>query len=419
MEEEHLMTSSCAGKKILVVTQHFYPETFRVNDIVEGFIEDGASVDVLCGIPNYPSGEWAEGYGYCGHRCDDYHGASVFRSGEIRRKGNTSARIFLNYISWPITASFKALRLKNNYDVVFCYNTSPILMIIPARFAAWRNKCPLVTYVLDIWPENLYTVLNVQNSFLRAFAKSFCDKQYAACNKLIALSDSLADNLFHRIKPLNPDVSISVIPQHCEEVYEQKSVSQELRSQFGSQCVFLFAGSITPAQGLDTVVEAFSYAIKNSSVEMKLLILGDGMSRAELQKTVANKGLSESILFVGRVDPEVVPMYSDIATAMIAPFADNPELELTIPAKISSCMASSKPILAVMRGEGANAVRSARCGFVSNPSDASALASNMVKIASMNKDAIEALGSNAFNYYREHFSRLVCLDKIKQVLFSI
>lgn len=112
-------------------------------------------------------------------------------------------------------------------------------MIIPARFAAWRNKCPLVTYVLDIWPENLYTVLNVQNSFLRAFAKSFCDKQYAACNKLIALSDSLADNLFHRIKPLNPDISISVIPQHCEEVYEQKSVSQELRSQFGSQCVFL------------------------------------------------------------------------------------------------------------------------------------------------------------------------------------
>ena len=152
---------------------------------------------------------------------------------------------------------------------------------------------------------------------------------------------------------------------------------------------------------------------------MKLLILGDGMSRAELQKLVSSKGLDSSVLFLGRVDPEVVPMYSDIATAMIAPFADNPELELTIPAKISSCMASSKPILAVMRGEGANAVRFARCGFVSNPSDVNALANNMVKIASMNKDAIEALGSNGFNYYREHFSRLVCLDKIKQVLFSI
>lgn len=412
------MACSCAGKKILVVTQHFYPETFRVNDIVKGFIEDGASVDVLCGIPNYPSGEWTDGYGYCGHRSDNFHGASVFRSGEIRRKGNTSIRIFLNYISWPITASLKALRLKNNYDVVFCYNTSPILMVIPARVSAWRNKCPLVTYVLDIWPENLYTVLNVQSSLVRAFAKSFCDKQYAACNKLIALSDSLADNLFRRIKPLNPDASISVIPQHCEEIYERKSVSSELRSQFGGQCIFLFAGSITPAQGLDTVIEAFSRAVTNSSVEMKLLILGDGMSRAELQKAVANKGLSESILFIGRVDPEVVPMYSDIATAMIAPFADNPELELTIPAKISSCMASSKPILAVMRGEGANAVRSARCGFVSSPSDVNALANNMIKIASMNIDEIASLGANGFDYYREHFSRAVCLDKIEKALFD-
>ena len=418
MEEDRLMACSCAGKKILVVTQHFYPETFRVNDIVKGFIEDGASVDVLCGIPNYPSGEWAEGYGYFGHRYDDYHGASVFRSGEIRRKGNTSIRIFLNYISWPITASLKALRLKNNYDVVFCYNTSPILMVIPARVSAWRNKCPLVTYVLDIWPENLYTVLDVQSSLMRAFAKSFCDKQYAACNKLIALSDSLADNLFRRIKPLNSDASISVIPQHCEEIYERKSVSSDLRSQFGGQCIFLFAGSITPAQGLDTVIEAFSRAVTNSSVEMKLLILGDGMSRAELQKTVANKGLGESILFVGRVDPEVVPMYSDIATAMVAPFADNPELELTIPAKISSCMASSKPILAVMRGEGADAVRSARCGFVSNPSDVNALANNMIKIASMNKDDIASLGANGFDYYREHFSRAVCLDKIEKALFD-
>lgn len=412
------MACSCAGKKILVVTQHFYPETFRVNDIVKGFIEDGASVDVLCGIPNYPSGEWTDGYGYCGHRSDNFHGASVFRSGEIRRKGNTSIRIFLNYISWPITASLKALRLKNNYDVVFCYNTSPILMVIPARVSAWRNKCPLVTYVLDIWPENLYTVLNVQSSLVRAFAKSFCDKQYAACNKLIALSDSLADNLFRRIKPLNSDASISVIPQHCEEIYERKSVSSELRSQFVGQCIFLFAGSITPAQGLDTVIEAFSRAVINSSVEMKLLILGDGMSKAELQKTVANKGLSEFILFIGRVDPEVVPMYSDIATAMIAPFADNPELELTIPAKISSCMASSKPILAVMRGEGANAVRSARCGFVSSPSDVNALANNMIKIASMNKDEIASLGANGFDYYREHFSRAVCLDKIEKALFD-
>ena len=94
MEEEHLMTSSCAGKKNTCRDAAFLPGDFRISDIVDGFIEDGASVDVLCGIPNYPSGEWAEGYGYCGHRHDDYHGASVFRSGENTPKGKTLRSAF-------------------------------------------------------------------------------------------------------------------------------------------------------------------------------------------------------------------------------------------------------------------------------------------------------------------------------------
>ena len=48
--------------RILVVTQHFWPENFRINDIVEGFVQDGLAVDVLCGLPNYPHGEWFDGY---------------------------------------------------------------------------------------------------------------------------------------------------------------------------------------------------------------------------------------------------------------------------------------------------------------------------------------------------------------------
>ena len=42
------------GKKLLIVTQHFWPEAFRVNDLAAGFVERGWQVDVLCGLPNYP-----------------------------------------------------------------------------------------------------------------------------------------------------------------------------------------------------------------------------------------------------------------------------------------------------------------------------------------------------------------------------
>ena len=96
--------------RILVVTQHFWPENFRINDIVEGFVQDGLAVDVLCGLPNYPHGEWFDGYSADGPFEEVYKGARVFRAREIPRKGNTGKTIFLNYVSWPLYAA-AALKL--------------------------------------------------------------------------------------------------------------------------------------------------------------------------------------------------------------------------------------------------------------------------------------------------------------------
>ena len=64
-------------KRILVVSQHFWPEPFRINDIVEGFVQQDIQVDVLCGLPNYPKGEWFEGYRYTTPRRQQYKGAQV------------------------------------------------------------------------------------------------------------------------------------------------------------------------------------------------------------------------------------------------------------------------------------------------------------------------------------------------------
>ena len=106
-------------KRILVVTQHFWPENFRINDIVEGFVQDGLSVDVRCGLPNYPKGEWFDGYSENGPWEQTYQGAGVYRAKEIPRKGNTGLRIFLNYVSWPWYAAKELHRLPGGYDAVF------------------------------------------------------------------------------------------------------------------------------------------------------------------------------------------------------------------------------------------------------------------------------------------------------------
>ena len=148
--------------RILVVTQHFWPENFRINDIVEGFVQDGLDVDVLCGLPNYPKGEWFPGYSADGPFEETYKGAHIFRAWEIPRKGNTGKTIFLNYVSWPLYAAGALNRLPGGYDAVFCFNTSPVLMCWPAIRYAKKHHIPFTNYVLDLWPENLYSVLPVK-----------------------------------------------------------------------------------------------------------------------------------------------------------------------------------------------------------------------------------------------------------------
>ena len=178
-------------KRILVVTQHFWPENFRINDIVEGFLDDGLEVDVLCGLPNYPKGEWFDGYGPNGPFEEYFRTAQVFRAREIPRRGNTSVNIFLNYVSWPLYAAGNLHRLPGGYDAVFCFNTSPVLMCWPAIRYAKRHHIPLTNYVLDIWPENLYSVLPVRNKLLRGIAQGVSDWLYKRCDRLIAMSDLL------------------------------------------------------------------------------------------------------------------------------------------------------------------------------------------------------------------------------------
>ena len=180
------MCALCPLKKRFLLLRSISGRNFRINDIVEGFLQDGIAVDVLCGLPNYPKGEWFPGYSAAGPFEEEWHGARLYRCKEVPRRGNTSVNIFLNYVSWPWYAAHALHRLPGGYDAVFCFNTSPVLMCWPAIRYAKKHHIPFTNYVLDIWPENLYSVLNVKNKALRAIAQDVSDALYKKADRLIA-----------------------------------------------------------------------------------------------------------------------------------------------------------------------------------------------------------------------------------------
>lgn len=402
-------------KKILVVTQHFWPENFRINDIVEGFLQDGIAVDVLCGLPNYPKGEWFPGYSAAGPFEEEWHGARLYRCKEVPRRGNTSVNIFLNYVSWPWYAAHALHRLPGGYDAVFCFNTSPVLMCWPAIRYAKKHHISFTNYVLDIWPENLYSVLNVKNKALRAIAQGVSDALYKKADRLIAMSEPLQQRLCQRTGM--PPQKIAVIPQYCEDFYAVPQPDAALQAQFGGRFNLVFTGTFTPAQSLETVITAVQDARSRGADMLHLLLVGDGMSRAALEAKVKDLHAEDAVTFYGSVPATDIPKFTALADALIVCLSDSPDLGLTVPAKVASYMAAGKPVLASMDGAG-NAAVAAAGGLSSPACDAAALADNLLALTRMDAAQRAAMGQSAKEYYLAHYRRSELLRKLEHFILE-
>lgn len=410
--------ASRTQKRLLVVSQHFWPETFRINDIVEGFTADDIIVDVLCGLPNYPKGEWFESHNYTKPRRQEYHGATIFRSGEIRRKGNTSARIFLNYISFPIFSVFSLPRLHGRkYDAVFCYETSPVLMMFPAILYAKTHHVPLTTYVLDLWPDNLYSVLPIENKFLRKITLGISNWHYRRSNKLIAMSDGLADRLREVVGKRN--ITITVIPQYCEDFYAQDIQDAPLKERFSNYFTILFAGNMSPAQDLENLVQAMKIVNqKEKDNTILCLLVGDGMSKKTLENQIEQAGVSDSFVFCGQQLAEDIPKWTGIANVLFAGLAKSDNLSLTVPAKITSYFAAGRPMLVAADSAAAEVAKASGAALVSPAGDSDSLAMNILQLYHTAPKELQEMGNNGRKCYQENYKRDLLLAKLKEFIFT-
>lgn len=408
-------------RRVLVVSQHFWPENFRINDIVDGFVKNGIEVDVLCGLPNYPSGEWFSGYSFKGPRRQQQFGAQIFRSGEIRRKNNTSLSIFLNYCSFPFFALFSLPRLaKMRYNAIFCYETSPVMMILPAIVCSRIFSAPLTAYVLDLWPDNLYSVLPIKSSFLRKIAKSVSSWHYGKCNKLVALSHQQAKQLCQMTnKNGKPGPKIQVIPQYSEDFYAEDVNAPELNSTYAGYFNILFAGNISPAQDLETLVRAVKRVLKSPNApRVQVIILGDGMSKQALETLVKEEGLEDTFKFCGTVPAKDIPRFTGMANALFAGLSKSENLGMTVPAKIASYLAAGKPILLAMDGAGRQVAQESGAALSCAAADDAALAQNIIKLYNMPQAVRQKMGENGRIFYAKNYKRDILLKKLEDFIFE-
>ncbi len=402
--------------KILVVCQHYWPETFRVTDICEGLVENGYDVDVLCGIPNYPKGQFFDGYSYTKNRRQVKNGVNIRRAFEIPRGNNTNARILINFVSFPLAELAHLPRLcRQKYDRIMVYQLSPVFMAYMPILLAKMKKIPLFIYICDFWPHSLFSILNFKSKWIRDRITNMSYWHYRQANGLMGVFEGIAERL-HTLVGIDKS-KIRYIPQVCEKLYEQQVYDEALQKRFAGKFNIVFAGNINPAQDFETVTAAAKQVKDAGIADIRYIILGEGMSKQWLMDEVKRIGMEEDWVFEGLVPVEEVPKYQTIADALLVALSKSDLFEYGIPAKVQSYMASGKPVISAMNGAGRDLINESGCGMSCDSGDVGGLAHIIRAMHDMSAEDRAQMGQKGRAYHFANFERNANLRKLIEFVF--
>ncbi len=388
---------------ILVISQYFYPEEFRINDICKEWVQRGYKVTVVTGIPNYPQGKFFDGYGWFRKRKETHEGVEVIRLPLIPR-GHNALMLVLNYLSFVVSGFFWQLFTSVKADKVFIFEVSPMTQALAGVWYAGKRKIPCYIYVQDLWPENVEIVTGIHNRYIIGAIDKMVDYIYKKCDKIFATSPSFVKRIEERKAAWDGTKSkVSYWPQYAEACYQPVERKALPDMPEHDRFKIAFTGNIGYAQGLD-ILPKTAALLKRDGVLCQFIILGEGRYRTEFEQEIRKNGVQDMFCLLGRKKPEEVPFYLAWCDAAFISFADNPLFEMTIPAKLQSYMACGMPILAAAGGETKRIVEEAQCGIVCEMGDVQGLAE---AIRRLQRELVETnkKASNATAYNNTHFNK--------------
>lgn len=396
-------------KHILVISQVFYPEQFRINDMCQEWVKRGYKVTVLTGIPNYPQGKFYDGYGFCKKCRETWNGIDIIRIPVIPRGSNVFGLI-LNYFSFPISGFFWNLFNKIKADYVFMFETSPMTQCVIGVWYAKKHKVPLYLYVQDLWPENVEIVTGITSPIVIEPIQKMVDYIYKNCNEIFVTSPSFVRAVCDRKKKV-PESKVHYWPQYAEEFYQPMERQKVDEIPETDAIKIIFTGNVGYAQGLD-ILPRTAAILKEHEKNVLFCIVGDGRYMEEFKKEISKLQVEEMFCLPGRKSAEEIPKLLAACDAAFLSFMKTKLFEMTIPAKLQSYMACGMPVIAAAGGETQRVIIEAQCGVYSPCGDEKVLAKSIEKLMACSKEELGKMRVNSKNYFDMYFEKKSLMDQM-------
>ena len=401
--------------RILIVTQYFWPESFRINDLALGLRDSGCAVTVYTGKPNYPGGRFFEGYGFLKRPLDDYQGIPVIRVPLLPRGPGKGLGLALNFISFALYASLLApWRVRGAFDAILVYEPSPVTVALPALMLKLFRRTPVLLWVQDLWPETLSATGAVRAPWILKLIGGLVRFIYRHCDRILVQSRAFREPVVRR--GANP-ARILYFPNSAEAIYQPVPAGAAEVDGLPAGFRVMFAGNIGAAQDFETIISAAERL--KSHVDIHWIVIGDGRMLPWVREEIAARGLQPVVHLLGRHPVEAMPRFFSAADVMLVTLKKDPIFAMTVPTKLQSYLACARPVVAALDGEGAQVVREAGAGIVVPPQDPAALAEAVLAVHRSSAEERAAMGRRGRVYFERNFERGMLLNHLRRWLAEL
>ncbi len=397
--------------KILFLSQYFYPENFKGNDLVFELAKRGHEVVVITGKPNYPQGSFFPGFGMFKKFKEDICGIIVYRLPLFPRGNAGVIRLLFNYSSYYFSSFifFILGKPEFEYDIIIAQQLSPVTSSLPGVWYKNKRKKPLITWVLDLWPESVVANTAIKEGILISWLERIVKKLYNASDIILISSQSFRGEILKRNISTE---KIIYFPNWAEDVFNSDNHGQDFE-KLPQGFNIVYAGNFGEAQDFLSIINCVE--ILKGNPEINWNFVGDGRFKKELIVLKEVLGLENMYLYP-RHSIDYMPSLFKQADAMLLSLKGNTMISNTVPAKLQTYMSAGKIILAMIDGDANEIVRKAKCGFVVPSGDYKGLAAQVIKAIKLTEEERREMQSNSLQYYLEHFTKSRVISKLEKFL---
>ncbi len=397
--------------KILFLSQYFFPENFKGNDLVFELVKHGHEVVVVTGKPNYPQGKFFPGYGFFKKSTEKIGGATVYRLPLIPRGKGGALGLSLNYFSFYISSALFFLlgKPKFDYDVIITQQLSPMTSALPGLWYKKKRNKPLFTWVLDLWPESIVATTPIKGGLVINWLEGLVRKLYHSSDVLLVSSLSFKDAIMRRGVASD---KIIHFPNWAEDVFKRDS-SKQIFQQLPDGFNIVYAGNLGEAQDFPSVINAIKMLGNNKRINWNFV--GDGRFKADLMALKTELSLDNVYLYPQH-PVEFMPSLFKQADAMLLTLKGGSLISQTVPAKMQAYMSAGKLILAMIDGEAKDILMQSGCGFVVPAADSTGLGEAAIRASELPLEDQHEMEKKSLLYYQENFTKETALSKIGQLL---